>query len=59
MIVFPTLVQEKMPVKSICTSIKDAENEKCDVLILALRGGGSFEDLNSFNHEDVAYAIYN
>lgn len=58
MIVFTTLVQGENAVKSICTSIKDAENEKCDVLILA-RGGGSFEDLNSFNHEDVAYAIYN
>ena len=34
------------------------DSDPIDVIILA-RGGGSIEDLWSFNNEDLAYAIYN
>ncbi len=57
LIIFPSSVQGENADISICNAIKQAQNTKCDVLIIA-RGGGSFEDLNCFNSEKLAYAIY-
>lgn len=57
MIIFPSSVQGETADISICNAIKCAESEKCDVLIIA-RGGGSFEDLNCFNSERLALAVY-
>lgn len=58
-LVFPTLVQGDGAAEKIADMINIASKRKdCDVLILA-RGGGSLEDLWSFNEEVVARAIQN
>lgn len=58
-ILFPTLVQGESSAKSIVENIQKAETYGgIDVLIVG-RGGGSYEDLWSFNEEIVAEAIYN
>lgn len=56
---FPVLVQGKGSVESVCRAIKQANNYaiKFDVIVIA-RGGGSIEDLWTFNEEAVARAIY-
>ncbi len=56
-LVFPVLVQGEQAPASICRALQAAEGKGCDVLILG-RGGGSAEDLQAFNAESVAYAIY-
>ncbi|UJS23120.1 exodeoxyribonuclease VII large subunit [Thiothrix winogradskyi] len=56
--VYPVLVQGEGSKEQIVNAIRQADREqRCDVLILA-RGGGSIEDLWSFNEEVVAHAIY-
>ena len=56
-IVYPTLVQGADAPVSIIQAINQAEEHKqADVLIIA-RGGGSLEDLQAFNHEDVCRRI--
>lgn len=58
-ILYPTSVQGIQAVGEIVQAIQIANLRKeCDVLILG-RGGGSLEDLWSFNEEKVAHAIYN
>ena len=58
-IIYPVPVQGKSAAGDIARMIRLASQRKeCDVLILA-RGGGSLEDLWSFNEEIVARAIYN
>lgn len=57
--VIPTLVQGSVAAESIKKSIELANHSiDFDVLIVG-RGGGSIEDLWSFNEEIVAEAIYN
>lgn len=57
-IIYPTLVQGATAAPHIARAIQTANHRReCDVLILA-RGGGSLEDLWSFNEEVVARAIY-
>lgn len=55
---FPCLVQGENAPIDIVKKIKEADNYNLDVLIVG-RGGGSFEDLNCFNSEDVARTIFN
>ncbi len=56
---YPCTVQGEGAAASITAAIDMAnEDDSCDVLILA-RGGGSLEDLWSFNDEAVARAVYN
>ncbi|MCB0045034.1 MAG: exodeoxyribonuclease VII large subunit [Caldilineaceae bacterium] len=60
-IVFPTLVQGSEAPRQIVAALAAAnryaqETEPIDLLILA-RGGGSIEDLWSFNDEQVAHAV--
>jgi len=57
-LVYPVAVQGEVSKTQIETAIRRANiDQKCDVLILA-RGGGSIEDLWSFNEENIAKAIY-
>lgn len=57
-IVYPCAVQGADAVSEIVRAVEVANKRReCDVLILA-RGGGSLEDLWSFNEERVARAIY-
>ncbi len=57
-IIYPTPVQGELAATQIVNAIQIAnQRQEVDVLILA-RGGGSLEDLWSFNEEKVAYAIY-
>lgn len=55
--VFPVLVQGAEAAASITAAVRYAGTQDCDVLILG-RGGGAAEDLDAFNAESVAYAIY-
>lgn len=56
-VLIPTLVQGEGSAYDIVTSIKYADKLSCDLMIVG-RGGGSIEDLWSFNEEIVANAIY-
>lgn len=56
-ILVPTLVQGEGSANDISNSIKFADKLHCDIIIVG-RGGGSIEDLWSFNEEIVANAIY-
>lgn len=56
-ILFPSLVQGDLAANDIVRQIKKADEFDLDVLIVG-RGGGSIEDLWSFNEEIVARAIY-
>jgi exodeoxyribonuclease VII large subunit len=57
-IIYPTAVQGNEAPAQIVKAIKKAnERAECDVIIVG-RGGGSLEDLWSFNEEIVARAIY-
>lgn len=57
-IIYPTAVQGVDAPMQIVRAISDAnQRQECDVLILG-RGGGSLEDLWSFNDERVARAIF-
>lgn len=57
LIVYPSLVQGDGSAEQISRAIKTAsQRAECDLLIVA-RGGGSLEDLWSFNDERVARAI--
>jgi len=57
-IIYPTQVQGKNAAANIITALKNAERRnECDVLLMT-RGGGSLEDLWSFNDEKLAYKIF-
>ena len=56
-ILFPSLVQGEKASQNIVYQIKNADKFDLDTLIVG-RGGGSIEDLWSFNEEIVARAIY-
>ena len=55
---FPTIVQGEYAAESIIHSIEMLNKTDVDVIIVG-RGGGSIEDLWSFNEEMVARAIFN
>lgn len=58
-VLYPTPVQGQLAAEKIAAAIDTASlRNDCDVLIVC-RGGGSIEDLWSFNDEDVAYAVAN
>lgn len=55
---FPVLVQGESSAEDIINKLKAADAKGYDAIILA-RGGGSIEDLWSFNDARLAYAIFN
>lgn len=58
-VLYKALVQGEDAPKSIIKALQKADYDNlCDVLIIA-RGGGSIEDLNCFNDEQLARTIYN
>jgi exodeoxyribonuclease VII large subunit len=58
-ILYPSPVQGQLAAEKIAAAIDTASlRNECDVLIVC-RGGGSIEDLWSFNDEEVAYAVAN
>lgn len=58
-ILYPTPVQGQLAAEKIAAAIDTASlRGECEVLIVC-RGGGSIEDLWSFNDEEVAYAVAN
>ena len=57
-VIYPVAVQGEQSSPQLIQALRQASSDKqCDVLILT-RGGGSIEDLWSFNEEAVAKAIY-
>jgi exodeoxyribonuclease VII large subunit len=54
---YPVLVQGPRSVKSISKALRHAREQDIDLLILT-RGGGSLEDLKSFNDESLAQLIF-
>lgn len=55
---FPVLVQGKGSIESVCMAIKQANDLSIDFdVIVIARGGGSIEDLWTFNEEAVARAV--
>ncbi len=55
--VYPALVQGQQSVSEILQALDIAIQDKPDLIILA-RGGGSLEDLQAFNDEALARALY-
>lgn len=55
--VFPAQVQGEGAAASICHAIESAQAQNCDVLIVG-RGGGSAEDLQAFQTEEVVMAVF-
>lgn len=55
--IVPTLVQGEKARRGIINGISHLNNINVDIIILA-RGGGSFEDLNIFNDEQIARGIF-
>jgi len=57
-IIYPTPVQGDKAAETIVNKLMLAnQRQECDVLLLT-RGGGSLEDLQAFNEENVAQAIF-
>ncbi len=58
-LIYPALVQGEGSAASICRGIEELNDKFPDLdLLIVGRGGGSLEDLWSFNEESVARAIY-
>lgn len=58
-ILYPVAVQGEAAARQLVDAVKLADHRKdCDVLIIG-RGGGSLEDLWSFNDEQLARALFN
>lgn len=51
-------VQGEYSAKDLVKAVNNADSLNFDVIVIT-RGGGSFEDLYSFNNEELARAIYN
>lgn len=56
--IYPVTVQGKDSVESLLRGVKVLDAYKLDTIIIG-RGGGSYEDLASFNDEELARAIFN
>lgn len=54
---YPVLVQGNKSAKEIQSALKKVQKTEVDLIVLT-RGGGSLEDLKSFNDEELARAIF-
>jgi exodeoxyribonuclease VII large subunit len=54
---YPVAVQGKHAIKEITSAIMQSQDKDYDALVV-IRGGGSLEDLSSFNDETVTRAIF-
>lgn len=57
-LLFPVLVQGKYAPKSIVEALEELNRRQEVEIIILTRGGGSLEDLQAFNEESVARAIF-
>lgn len=57
-LLYPALVQGNESAKSLIEALDYMENTDVDLVIIG-RGGGSYEDLNSFNSKELALRIFN
>ncbi|MBV9768725.1 MAG: exodeoxyribonuclease VII large subunit, partial [Bryobacterales bacterium] len=55
--IYPTLVQGEGSVEAVCRAIEYFSNSAWPHVVIVARGGGSLEDLWTFNEEAVARAI--
>ncbi len=55
--IYPAQVQGDAAPASIAAALVTAGNDECDVILMG-RGGGSAEDLEAFQSETVAHAVY-
>ena len=58
-IIYACLVQGDKASKEIIECINQANNRNEVSTLIIARGGGSFEDLNPFNHEDLVRSVFN
>ncbi len=56
--IYPAQVQGDAAPDSIAAALQTAGKDGCDVILMG-RGGGSAEDLEAFQSEAVAHAVYN
>lgn len=56
--VYPALVQGPDAPKSLIKALNKVEKDNLVDVVIIARGGGSFEDLNCFNDENLAKTIY-
>lgn len=54
---YPVSVQGKHSIGEILNAIQTAQNKKYDCIVM-IRGGGSLEDLSSFNDEKISKALF-
>lgn len=54
---YPSIVQGPNSVKSVRDNLRKAQMKDYDVIVMT-RGGGSLEDLKSFNDEDIVRDVY-
>jgi len=54
---YPVLVQGESSEREVVAAMRAAQQSQAELIVLA-RGGGSLEDLRSFNSEGVARAVY-
>jgi exodeoxyribonuclease VII large subunit len=60
LILFPALMQGAGSAKSVCNAIRVANKQEFELdIIVITRGGGSIEDLWTFNEEAVAREVFN
>lgn len=56
--IYPALVQGPDAPKSLIKALNKVEKDNLVDVVIIARGGGSFEDLNCFNDENLAKTIY-
>ena len=56
--IYPSSVQGTSASKEICAAIRLANKHQASEILVLIRGGGSKDDLECFNSEEVAHAIH-